>query len=520
MDHAALASAENAANEVRWRMSIKGLLVAVALCAFIVCAGLSIRDHFEGYPPLHLVRTGNAIERRKAVQDLSDPDWKIGEETAMTALMPALGDEDAGVRAAAAEALGLLIWKLRNHLTTAPVASELGKRHIDVAMRELVRLLSDRDFSVRAAAATGLGTMARGPSVVASPTAGTVAVLKRTSNAAGGLAAKVIGDFRDLTLPPELVGALSDKSAQVRAAAAGALVSFGPDLDLEIPTLFAMLERDETNVQKACRQALESAWPSPELVPALSRFLQSGDRGVRGCAALLLGRIGPEARRTIPALVAILNERIDAAERDRSDAVTSPGFPAFCAVRALAQMGPSREAIAALAELISPERIERYLALSRTNSHVGPQRGVDPVEPMQAGQMFAAVRGLGEIGPPAAAAVPALISAFNRSIETDWVLSQEAIPVAIARIAPNSPAAPAAVAVLIRGLDAKNQSNRVGAADALGKFGTDAAPAIPRLRALQNDPDRSVRDAAMRSLAALEVQAGSDAGGERVRLRP
>ena len=50
--------------------------------------------------------------------------------------------------------------------------------------------------------------------------------------------------------------------------------------------------------------------------------------------------------------------------------------------------------------------------------------------------------------------------------------------------------------------------------EALGNFGTGTAAAIPTLQALLADPDRSIRDAAVKSLATLEAQSHPDAGGE------
>ena len=79
---------------------------------------------------------------------------------------------------------------------------------------------------------------------------------------------------------------------------------------------------------------------------------------------------------------------------------------------------------------------------------------------------------------------------------------------------------PDAVAVLIRGLDEQNRSNRLQALEALGHFGTDAAAAVPKLQSLQTDRDASIRDAAMKSLAKLGVQSQPDAGAHPGRPRP
>jgi HEAT repeat protein len=522
----------------RFRLGMKGLMVGVASCALIIWAGLSIRDHLEGYQPLRVIRSGNAVERRTAARDLFH-EQGIDAEEAMAALVRLLDDEDAGVRAMAAETLGSFVYKLPDPPPTASVASDLLKRRIDVATRGLVPLLSDRDPDVRAAAATGLGTRP----IPARAAPQQLAALLDGSNAVRRQAARMIYGAPDVTLPPELVAALKDESAEVRSAAARALVRFGPDLDPEIPALITMMERDETNVRKACALALEAAWPTPALVPTLIGFLKSRDRDVRFHAAQLLGRIGPDARAAIPVLIAVLKEPLGASYPD----------PARGAARALGQMGPRREAIAALVEVISPEKVERNLsAWQKLGPLLAARKGLADSKPpalqvravgAESLRIMAAMHGLGDIGPPAVAAVPALISAYNKALGTHHTMTQVAIPMALGRIAPNSAAAPNAVAVLIRALDSKDPSVRLGAVEALGHFGTAAAAAIPKLRALQEEYsffrkfvaksgsgsllpgspfylEISIHNTAAKSLAALEAQSKPDAGGERGRRRP
>lgn len=50
------------------------------------------------------------------------------------------------------------------------------------------------------------------------------------------------------------------------------------------------------------------------------------------------------------------------------------------------------------------------------------------------------------------------------------------------------------------------------AADALGKFGTDAKPAIPALIALLNDPLGLARQAATNALLQIDPEAAAKAG--------
>jgi HEAT repeat protein len=397
-------------------------------------------------------------------------------------------------------------------------------------------LLSDRDPGVRAAAALGLGTLARRPrlslpepdrlpAVVWSREHGSIdymymnltlpareqlARLGDASSAVRRQAARTIYGSPDMTLPPELVRALQDESPEVRAAAASALRSFGTELDREIPTLIVMIERDETKVREACAAALAAAWPTRALIPALIGSLKSRDPEVRFHAAQLLGRIGPEARDAIPALIAVLNEPLGD-EYPTWD-------PARGAARALGRMGPNQEAIAALVEVISPKKVEPLLAGFRRPVDVGlPAFDVRLL--VGAMRIMAAMDGLGDIGPAAVAAVPALIAAYPKALEVRHTMAEKVIPAALARIAANSAMAADAVAVLIRALDSADDHFRLGAVEALGDFGADAAAAIPRLRALK-EGRTFVSGAAAKSLAAIEAPTKRDAGGEPGRRRP
>ena len=79
---------------------------------------------------------------------------------------------------------------------------------------------------------------------------------------------------------------------------------------------------------------------------------------------------------------------------------------------------------------------------------------------------------------------------------------------AIGRIAPKSASAADAIAILIRALDSRDEWVRRGAAEALGNFGEDAAPAMSKLRTLEHDPAKDVRVAA--SAAVVAIEAASD----------
>ena len=170
---------------------------------------------------------------------------------------------------------------------------------------------------------------------------------------------------------------------------------------------------------------------------------------MRATAARLLGRIGPEASQTIPGIIAVLNERFEAEESDRSDANFARGLLALDVPRALGQIGPDRQAIAALADVINLAKIDRHLAdekrLRKESEQASARRKPGETRPLaiddsvhwaEAARFAVAVQTLGEIGQPAVAAVPALIATYNRALETGWSLNPMTIPVAIGRIAP------------------------------------------------------------------------------------
>ena len=71
----------------------------------------------------------------------------------------------------------------------------------------------------------------------------------------------------------------------------------------------------------------------------------------------------------------------------------------------------------------------------------------------------------------------------------------------LVEITAQTPSARQAVAALLGLLESKDMRIRVGALQALERFGPSAAAAIPRIRALKNDRELSVREAAETALA-------------------
>ena len=174
-----------------------------------------------GFQPLRAIRTGNAIERRTAAQFLSDPAREIDSEVAMAVLIPTLGDEDAGVRAAAALSLGWVVNNWRDHSATVPVAPRICSRRGLVSRRVVwlpccqTGIPRHRQPRRPASQRWQDGRQVPGP-----PPPEQLAALKDKSNAVRRRTAKLIYGTAYVTLPPELAAALEDESAEVRTAAA------------------------------------------------------------------------------------------------------------------------------------------------------------------------------------------------------------------------------------------------------------------------------------------------------------
>jgi HEAT repeat protein len=504
-------------NPIGVRIGVRVSLVAIAFCVFLIWATVAVRRQWERSEPLRRVRSSSPSVREAAAMQLPYQEG-IDAGEAMPVLLHALTDDVATVRAVAAQALGSVVYNSRAQVGTPADRARL-KNRLEMATRAIVQLFADPDAGVRAAAAVGLGTMGRMPARkgrIPEP----FAALRGRSSAARREAAALQYLLPEVTLPRELVAALDDESAEVRAAAARAIGQFGPDLDRVIPSLLSLMEREGRTVRDACASALDEAWPSPDSVPCLIKALAIRDRRVRSQAAALVMRIGPEGHEAVPALIAVMNEPFNQDEWDRSQAEGFTGRdPASSAALALGQMASSREAIAALVAGISPGKFQRFVDASREKIAIAPSASFLGRQYKALAQISGILHALADVGPPAATAIPALISAYKTAGASRHTFAMNRIPEALGQIAPNSPAAPEVVAVLIRALEEKDASMWEGAARALGQFGKDAAGAVPRLRAFLSSTRTPLGEAASKSLAAIEA-ALEQRGSANVTSRP
>lgn len=295
-----------------------------------------------------LAERGSQAERREVAA------WALGRRgRASAAAAPALAralraDEDAGVRVAAARALGQIPGAV------APAAAAL------------VAALGDAAQSVRWAAAQALaaqplraadGAVELLVPVVASrdPYVRGFAVWSLGELGAGAGAAV-----------PALVVALREEDA-LPGVAAQALAKIGGAATAAVPALVEVLGRDDARRRWNAAIALGRIGPAARAaLPALAAALRDGDPRVRAQAALALGRVGVAAGPVLPALTAAL--------RDESDEVRAQ------AARALGRLGAgATPAVASLNAALrdGDERVrkEARKALARIQMDSGEPHG-------------------------------------------------------------------------------------------------------------------------------------------------
>jgi HEAT repeat protein len=451
------------------------------------------------------LRSAAPSQRLAAIREVSEQASSDSLE-AIGPLSTALDDPDSSVRAAAAQALALIA---SYSAKSAPHADEIRG-----AASKLLALLKDRDPTVRAAAASALRILA-GSSVGSSghgkrtfkaldgaKTEGT-AVDQR---AVGAALLDMLGDPDDAVRhevifalgtigtvaydepPKPLLAATEDQSAANRAAAIGTLASFAHGLDPFIPIMLRHLDKDEPGVHDACLSALSKIRPSALTKAAATDLiagLRNGNRDVRLRMTTLLGRITPDPAAAVPALIMMLKEPVESDVKTMGDRrmQTSYEGPAQEAARALSRIGrDTPEEGAAVAALIEVLRS-------------GPAQ-----------RKASAADALEEFGPAAIKAVPVLITMLEKAAASTAVNTDgETACQALARIAPETPAAIQAITALTAALKSESTPTREAAIRALERFGAAAGSAIPALREIaEKEKVPNIRKAAKSTLEAVQ----------------
>jgi HEAT repeat protein len=180
---------------------------------------------------------------------------------------------------------------------------------------DLVRVLSDRDESVREAATVALGEI--GALAAAEAVAPLTRLLESDSSpAVRRSAAATLGKFgtRAAGEPetvPALRRALAHSDARVRQNAAWALGQIGASgVEAAVPALKKLLKDGDAMVRRDTAQALGNGGAvSRDAVHDLTNTLHDDDLLVRRYATVALGKLGSVAEPAVPVLVGILDDR-------------------------------------------------------------------------------------------------------------------------------------------------------------------------------------------------------------------
>ena len=234
-----------------------------------------------------------------------------GAGTAAPALRAMLGDEQAVIRAAAAEALGGI----------SPAA-----------VPALIQALQDPEKEVRQAAVSALGEVG---AEAAAAVPDLVALLPQD----GPRGLHVVFPLSRIgpAAVPALIQALRGRDTDVRSRAAQVLGLIGPEAQAAAPTLVEVLRDPEARVRVRAAEALWQVAQDPTGVALLAAVLGDEDGVLRRDAARFLGQMGPAARPAVPALVEALRDADDATRVPVAEVLGRIGPGAAAAVPALAE---------------------------------------------------------------------------------------------------------------------------------------------------------------------------------------
>ncbi|HTU26269.1 MAG TPA: HEAT repeat domain-containing protein [Pirellulales bacterium] len=324
---------------------------------------------------------------------------------------------------------------------------------------------------------------------------------------------------------PQLTEALKAKEAGIRWRAARALAAIGPDASDAAPALAAALGDKEHHVRSHAAYALGALGPGgAPYTKQLVALITDPDMHVRRAVVRAIGKIHSDPEIVVPAMVQALSTA------DPSDALA--------AIRSLAMYG-EKAAPAAIKVLkeAPPKSKARYWACVLL-AELGPKAepGIDPLKAALSdedpGTRMQAALALGQIGPAAKSAVPALVHVLDddaltgvrytaayalgqigdkeavaslkkASVGKDTLLSTLSIW-AIAKLEPeNEQAVGKAIDAIVSAMEDKRPEVRQAAAQALWDLKAPHEKVGPALAAALNDENPEVVANVLDSLASL-----------------
>ena len=307
---------------------------------------------------------------------------------------------------------------------------------------------------------------------------------------------------------------LTDEAANIRLRAVDDIRSSSPDYETMVRCLAKAMEDESKEVRlKAVEElyvetsASSLPWPSPTAVARAVRALVNAltDEGedVRCRAADTLGHFGLAAKNAVPALIGALKDTDEAVRDAAALSLGGIGPQSGDSVDALndALRDESENVRRSANEALQRVRNSKTVAAARQDAYWPSLRLVNVVhglmkslENENKNVRWIAADTLGQLGPAAERAVPALISALR---DTDEEVRISAA-ISLGEIGPKAEKAANALAKAIKSRD---KELRRAAVNGLAKLGWAAKKAAPTLIDALKDEDEEIRRVAASCLA-------------------
>ncbi len=255
-----------------------------------------------------------------------------------------------------------------------------------------------------------------------------------------------------------------------------------------LPVLLERLQdpNEDDDVRNAVASAIVSIRPRSGDLPLLMACLSSRDVGHRQEIIRAIGRLGPEAAESVPALIAIL----EGPEQNLR----------WCAAEALASIG--KVAVPPLLKALFHENksVTEYAALALQRVRPVAATAVPALLQFVADQdknvQIAAIKALGAIGTEPDKIVPALVGRLKAGDPEVAVAVCQSLRMMESRAA-------GAVPALIEALGSRHKEVRRWAADVLHTLGPSAREAIPALLQAIKSKDWGLRATAAAALGSI-----------------
>lgn len=440
------------------------------------------------------------------------PSAPVVEEDMDEEEAPATADKEPG----RGKPVGYWIARLRGtdanaNSEAAGILVRLGK----AAVPALIEVLKDPDEQVRRRGRTTLGRIG------ASAAPDLIAVLPDAQ--VGPDAVGILIEMKDAALPA-LIEGLGHRESKVRAGSASVLEQLGIADEEAGAALCKALRDKDPAVRAAAAAALGSIGPDADSIAVLTAALRDQQAPVRAGAARALGKAGnaAELREALPALLALL--------KDADPVVRANAAGALGRLRPQGLAGIVTALRKCLTDPMAPVRVQAAYALGAIRSHphlMIPDLAIalkqDPeakVRASAAGALGVFVDQADDVVPPLTAALKdkvllvrqatigalqnmdeAGLKAIARSARSPFVDVRSAgIKAAIAL---GGAEAEAVVPILAEGLASKLAKEREEAAQKLSDLGPVAQTAVPALSKALQDTDASVGRKAAEALGKI-----------------